>query len=205
MLASTEVLPLTTGLQIVLWIEAIVYLGLGLFELFDDFLVRPKPWMFTEGRANSWIVLQHKVGHKMHAGICFLLGFIAANGLLEGAVTRFELELIFVSFAVLMPTILALLPPGRIGLLGLTLKPEFWLQFVMFALASDLVRPAVLGLCLLLNLWGIIVYLLHTRRTLFVPYRYETFRQDCAAAEGEALAMRMDRLAGRSRSVDDGK
>ena len=205
MLASTEVLPLTTGLQVVLWIEAIVYLGLGLFELFDDFLVRPKPWMFTEGRANSWLFLQHKVGHKMHAGICFLLGFIAANGLLEGAVTRFELELIFVSFAVLMPTILALLPPGRIGVLGLILKPEFWLQFVMFALASDLVRPAVLGLCLLLNLWGIVVYLLHTRRTLFVPYRYETFRQDCAAAEGEALALRMDRLAGRSRSVDDGK
>ena len=201
MLSSTELLPLTTGLQIVLWIEAIIYLGLGLFELFDDFQVRPKPWMFTEGRANGWLVLQHKVGHKMHAGICFLLGFIAANGLFEGAVTRFELELIFVSFAVLMPTILALLPPGRIGVLGLILKPEFWLQFVMFALASDLVRPAVLGLCLLLNLWGIIVYLLHTRRTLFVPYRYETFRQDCAAAEGEALASRMDRLAGKLRSA----
>ena len=93
MLSSTELLPLTTGLQIVLWIEAIIYLGLGLFELFDDFLVRPKPWMFVDGRANGWLVLQHKVGHKMHAGICFLLGFIAANGLYEGAVTRFELEL----------------------------------------------------------------------------------------------------------------
>ena len=43
MLTATEYFPLTTGLEIVLWIEAIIYLSIGVYELFDDFLEKPEP------------------------------------------------------------------------------------------------------------------------------------------------------------------
>jgi len=41
-------------------------------------------------------------------------------------------ELIFVSFAVIMPVIWSTLMPGRLGIMILWLEPEFWLQIVMF-------------------------------------------------------------------------
>ncbi len=207
MLSATQVYPTTMALTVVLWIEAVVYLGIGLIELFDDFLVKPRPWMRINDRANGYVVLSHKIGHKMHAGLCVILGFVALNGLLEGAVTRLDLELIFISFAVIMATLWATLLPGRLGPVVLSLKPEFWLQIVMFVLFRHLVRPQVLGLCLALNAWGIIVYVFHTRRTLFQPYTYAQLRQDWAAAEGEAAAARFDKLAGRTpdaaRPVED--
>ena len=66
MLSATEYLPLTTGLEIVLWIEAIIYLSIGVYELFDDFFEKPRPWMTINGRVNSYVRMQHKIGHKMH-------------------------------------------------------------------------------------------------------------------------------------------
>ena len=36
--AATEFYTVAKGLQVVLWIEAIVYLGIGIYELFDDFI-----------------------------------------------------------------------------------------------------------------------------------------------------------------------
>jgi len=196
MLTATEFYEVPLSLEIVLWIEVIVYLGIGIFELFDDFLDKPKLWMTTNGNINGYLRLMHKVGHKMHAGICFMLGFVALNGLLEGFVTRFELELIFVSFAVLMPVIWSTLMPGRLGVTVLLLKPEFWLQIVMFTLFSDLIRPEVIALCVLLNLWGVVVYFFHTRQSLFQPFTYETVRRDCVDAEGEELAQKWDKIAG---------
>jgi hypothetical protein len=196
MLTATEFHPLTPSLEIVLWIEAILYLGIGTYELFDDFWQQPKPWMTVGDRVNSCVRMTHKVGHKMHAGICFLLGFVALNGLIEGQVTRFELELVFLSFGILMPAIWSCLLPGRLAFVILASKPEFWLQIVMFTLFSSLIRPEVLALCIALNLWGVVVYVFHTRRQLVVPFTYEVFRADCVAAEGEALAQRMDKLAG---------
>ncbi|MFT5102248.1 MAG: hypothetical protein ACI9HY_004385, partial [Planctomycetaceae bacterium] len=115
MLSATEFYTVTPGLEIVLWIEAVIYLGIGVFELFDDFVEKPQPWMTINGRVNGYVRLTHRIGHKMHAGICVLLGFVALNGILEGAVTRFELELIFLSFAILMPAIWSSLMPGRLG------------------------------------------------------------------------------------------
>ena len=141
MLTATEFFQVTPGLEIVLWIEAIVYLGIGAFELFDDFLEKPKRWMTINGRVNGYLRVSHRIGHKMHAGICVVLGFVALNGILEGVMTRFELELIFVSFAVLMPAIWSSLMPGRLAIITLLTKPEFWLQSAMFIGFSDLIRP----------------------------------------------------------------
>lgn len=200
MLAATEFYEVPLNLEIVLWIEAVIYLGIGVFELFDDFLDKPKPWMAIDGRTNGYLWMTQKIGHKMHAGICFLLGFVALNGVLEGHVTRFELELIFISFGILMPIILSCLMPGRLAFIILALKPEFWLQIVMFALFSHLIRPEILVLCVLLNLWGLVVYYFHTRRKLFVPFTYESVRADCVAAEGEQMATKLDKLAGYSPS-----
>ena len=38
MLSTTDFHQVTFGLQVVLWIEALLYLGIGIYELFDDFL-----------------------------------------------------------------------------------------------------------------------------------------------------------------------
>jgi hypothetical protein len=197
-LSSTEFYVVPLSLEIVLWIEVIVYLGLGTFELFDDFLVKPKRWMIIRGRVNGYVRMSQKVGHKMHAGICFLLGFVALNGLLEGQMTRFELELIFLSFGILMPSIWSCLLPGRLALIILATKPEFWLQIVMFAMFSQLIRPEVLLLCIGLNFWGIFVYFFHTRKSLFSPFAYATVRSHCIDAEDEQLVRKLDKLAGYS-------
>ena len=198
MLSSTEFYVVPLNLEIVLWIEAIIYLGLGTYELFDDFLEKPKLWMTIRGRTNGYVRMSHKIGHKMHAGICFLLGFVALNGVLEGQVTRFELELIFLSFGILMPVIWSCLLPGRLALIILATKPEFWLQIAMFTMFSQLIRPEILLLCIALNVWGIFVYIFHTRKKLFSPFTYSTVRADCVDAEGEQLALKFDRLAGYS-------
>ena len=100
-LTAIEFFPTTTALSIVLWIEALIYLGIGLYETFDDFIHKAPKWAFINDRMNSWIQMRDKTGHKMHAAICFMLGFVALNGALEGMVTRFEIEIIFVSFALL--------------------------------------------------------------------------------------------------------
>ena len=196
MLTATEFIELPLSLEIVLWIEAVVYLGIGTYELFDDFLQKPKPWMTINGRVNGFVRMTHKVGHKMHAGICFLLGFVALNGLIEGMVSRFELELIFISFAILMPAIWSSLLPGRLAVFILISKPEFWLQLAMFILFSHLVRPEVLALCVALNLWGVFVFFAYTRKHAFSSFTYEAVRADCVDAEGEALTGTLDKMAG---------
>jgi uncharacterized membrane protein YkgB len=199
MLTATQFFTNTPLLQTILWIEAVIYLGIGLYEVFDDFLEKPKQWMQRNGRNNGWLMLEHKVGHKMHAGICVLLGFVALNGALEGQVTRFELELIFLSFAMIMPVIWATFMPGRLGFVVVGLKPEFWLQIVMFAFFGHLIRPEILLLCIAFNVWGIAVYFLHTRRTYLQPYTYEVLRSHLADVEPERV-QRLDRIAGRRLS-----
>lgn len=152
--------------------------------------------MTINSRVNGYVRLTNKIGHKMHAGICVVLGFVALNGILEGVMTRFELELIFVSFAVLMPAIWSSLMPGRLALVTLLTKPEFWLQSVMFIMFSDLIRPQVLIVCVALNFWGIFVYVTYTRKRLFQPFTYEEFRQHCIDAVGIDATAKFDKFAG---------
>jgi len=182
MLSATELLTLTPLLKGVLWVEAIVYLGIGLYEIFDDFAVKPASWMILGARANSYLQIKDKVGRKMHAAICFLLGFVALNGLLEGAVTRFELELCFVSLALLMMTIWMTLMPGRLGLLVVVTKPEFWLQILLFVFFISYIQSWVAFMCVALNIWGGLVCVFHTRRQLLRPYSYEQLRADAVEA-----------------------
>jgi hypothetical protein len=199
MLEATDFYPNDTMLQIVLWIEAVLYLGLGTSQIFDDFFEKPKNWMSVGGRVNGWIRLQYKLGHKMHAGLCFVLGFTALNGALEGVVSRFELELIFISFACIMPVTWATSLPGRLAVVLTLVRPEFWFQIVMFGFFSYLVRPEILVLCVVFNLWGVVVYILHTRKRYFVPYTYETLRSDIIRADGdEAEVGQLDKMAGYS-------
>lgn len=202
MLSATEFFPLTPLLHIVLWIEAVIYLGIGTYEIFDDFLAEPPRWAQTTNGVNAWIRLQDVVARKMHAGLCFVLGFVALNGALEGHVTRFELELVFISFAVIMPVLWSTLMPGRLGITVMLLKPEFWLQIVMFTFFSHLIRVEVLALCVALNLWGIFVNLRLVRRQFFQPYTYEVLRDHIVEAVGEERATKIDPLAGHSVAKD---
>ena len=182
---ATELLELTLTLKIVLWIEFIVYMGIGLYEIFDSF-ADAKPWVKKDGKSNSYLFMKETVSYKMHASVCFLLGFI-------------ELELIFVSLALIMMLLWMTILPGRLGfnILFLT-KPETTLQIVMLIFFWDLIRIEILVLCVSLNLWGFIVYFFHTRKKAISPYKYETIRNDAkdAGVERKTLAV-FDKLAGK--------
>jgi len=195
---ANELLELTPLLKGILWVELIVYMGIGLFEILDSFR-EDKPWVKRNGKLNSYLVMKETVGYKMHASVCFLLGFVALNGILEGAITRFELELIFVSLALIMMLLWITLMPGRLGLTVVFLtKPETTLQILMFIFFWDLIRPEVLLLCLSLNVWGFVVYFLHTRKKALHPYAYKTMRDDAeeAGLDEKTLGM-FDKLAGK--------
>ena len=137
----------------------------------------------------------------MHAAVCFLLGFVALNGLLEGAITRFELELIFVSLALVMMLLWMVALPGRIGFVVIFLtKPETTLQIIMFVFFADLIRSWVLYLCIFLNFWGFLVYFLQTRKKTIFPYEYESIRNDALEAGLEKSKVdAMDKMAGFSK------
>ena len=197
-MGANDILELTPLLKGILWVELIVYMGIGLFEILDSFR-EDKPWVKRNGKLNSYLVMKETVGYKMHASVCFLLGFVALNGILEGAITRFELELIFVSLALIMMLLWITLMPGRLGLTVVFLtKPETTLQILMFIFFWDLIRPEVLLLCLSLNVWGFVVYFLHTRKKALHPYAYKTMRDDAeeAGLDEKTLGM-FDKLAGK--------
>ena len=197
-MGANDILELTPLLKGILWVELIVYMGIGLFEILDSFR-EDKPWVKRNGKLNSYLVMKETVSYKMHASVCFLLGFVALNGILEGAVTRFELELIFVSLALIMMLLWITLMPGRLGLTVVFLtKPETTLQILMFIFFWDLIRPEVLLLCLSLNVWGFVVYFLHTRKKALHPYAYKTMRDDAeeAGLDEKTLGM-FDKLAGK--------
>mgnify|MGYP006222510137 FL=1 len=193
---ANDLLELTTLLKVILWIELVVYLGIGIFEILDSFS-KEKPWNFRNGKINSYLAMREVTSYKMHASVCFLLGFVALNALMEGAVTRFELELIFISLALIMMLLWMIILPGRLGFIVLFSKPETTLQIIMFVFFADLIRPWVLYLCVFLNLWGLLVYFLHTRKESISPYEYKTIRNDALEAGlEESKVETMDKAAG---------
>ena len=195
-MSSTEIFELTFALKVVLWVEAIVYLGIGIFEIFDDFFRKLPSWINLNGKLNAYLFMEDKMQHKFHAAICFFLGFIALNGIIEGAVTRFEIELLFIGLALIMMLLWMILPPGRLAIPMLLTKPETYLSIIMFYLFSDLIRIEIFLFCLGLNIWGLIVYFLNTRKNI-KPYTYKRFHDDFVdAGIPEARIKVMDKMAG---------
>jgi len=195
-MSSSEIFELTLALKIVLWVEAIVYLGIGIFEIFDDFFRKLPSWIYLNGKLNSYLFMEDKMQHKCHAAICFFLGFIALNGILEGAVSRFEIELLFIGLALIMMLLWMILPPERLALTMLLYKPETYLSLIMFILFSDLIRTEIFYLCLGLNIWGLFVYFLNTRKKI-KPYAYKRFHDDAVVAGvPESRIKAMDKMAG---------
>jgi len=43
MSTATDFFQVTPTLEVLLWIEALVYLSIGVFELFDDFITKTQP------------------------------------------------------------------------------------------------------------------------------------------------------------------
>ena len=195
-MSSTEIFELTFALKVVLWVEAIVYLSIGIFEIFDDFFRKLPSWINLNGKLNAYLFMEDKMQHKFHAAICFFLGFIALNGIIEGAVTRFEIELLFTGLALIMMLLWMILPPGRLALLMLLTKPETYLSIIMFYLFSDLIRIEIFFLCLGFNIWGLIVYFLNTRKNI-IPFTYKRFHDDIVEAGiSESRIKAMDKMAG---------
>ena len=178
---STELFELTLALKIVLWVEAIVYLGLGIFEIFDDFFRKLPSWTNLNGKLNAYLFMEDKMQHKFHAIVCFFLGFIALNGILEGAVTRFEIELLFIGLALVMMLLWMILPPEKMAIAMLLTKPETYLSVIMFLLFSNLIRIEIFAVCILFNIWGMAVFIFNTRK-LMNPYTYKRFRDDVIEA-----------------------
>ncbi len=178
---STELFELTLALKIVLWVEAIVYLGLGIFEIFDDFFRKLPSWTNLNGKLNAYLFMEDKMQHKFHAIVCFFLGFIALNGILEGAVTRFEIELLFIGLALVMMLLWMILPPGKMAIAMLLTKPETYLSVIMFLLFSNLIRIEIFAVCILFNIWGMAVFIFNTRKRMN-PYTYKRFRDDVIEA-----------------------
>ena len=172
-MSSTELFELTLALKIVLWIEAIVYLGLGVFEIFDDFFRKLPSWTNLNGKLNAYLFMEDKMQHKFHAIVCFFLGFIALNGIIEGAVTRFEVELLFIGLALVMMLLWMIMPPGKMGIAMFLTKPETYLSITMFLLFSDLIRVEIFIICILFNF---------NTRKLIIPFTYKRFRGDVIEA-----------------------
>lgn len=143
--------PLTTGLTILLWVEVIVYGFFGLLLFFSvDFVEKKRKLPFHKNNFDIWMHRQHE---QIHACLAFFLGYVALQGLLAGFVTRFELEILFVTLGMIMGMVWTM-PPG-LTFIVLLLKPEFWIQLVTWACYSPLVRPQVLVVAALFNLYGI--------------------------------------------------
>ena len=121
-------------------------------------------WTKLFGKLNAYLFMEDKMQHKFHANLFFF--FIALNGIIEGAVSRFEIELLFIGLALIMMLLWMILPQGRLALLMMLTKPETYLSVIMFVLFSDLIRAEIFYLCLGLNIWGLIVYFLNTRKNI---------------------------------------
>ena len=197
MLTATEYYPLTTALTVVLWVEVIIYLGTGLYEFFDDWYRKTPHWVYVNGRINTFNYFVDKRGHKMHAALAMVLGFIALNGLLEGKVNRFEIELIFLSLALICGGVFAMAPPCKQLLLRmLPLTPEVHLQIAMFVLFADLIRPEVIALCILFNAWGLFVFFFRNMKLEAAPQSYEDLRKDIQAVGADFAIKGYDKVMG---------
>jgi hypothetical protein len=208
-LSSTDTLRVQGTLAVVLWIEAVVYLLVGLTEIFDDFRSAPKWNEFLAAKKNSWLRTQLKIGAKMHASVAVILGLTAVNGLIEGAVTRFELEVIFVSLGLLMGVILGSMVPGRMWVIVCLIKPETWLTLLMWCNFASAVRPAVLGISFTFVAWSLLVRFGPKSVATPDPFEYRTLRTDILASFppelGTAMTAKMDGVAGYAPTKEDGR
>eukprot|EP00928_Gymnodinium_smaydae_P082163 TRINITY_DN65564_c0_g1_i1.p1 TRINITY_DN65564_c0_g1~~TRINITY_DN65564_c0_g1_i1.p1 ORF type:complete len:221 (+),score=22.20 TRINITY_DN65564_c0_g1_i1:191-853(+) len=156
-LAEGETLPAEGGLLVVLWLEVIIYLGIGIVEFFTiDFHEPPK---FAR---NAFEAFMNSMNKKFHASICLMLGVCALQGIVSSAVSRFELEMMFFTLGLLMNMVWTTLamPIGIRGYgIAIGLKPELWFQVWLWATNLHTVRPLVLVVSALLNIHGLAIAL----------------------------------------------
>ena len=83
------------------------------------------------------------------------------------------------------------------------LKPEFWLQLVLWCTwctCANLARPSILILCGSINAYGLIVWAVKGRNNWA---GYDAFRADVAEAEGDEAAGKFDKLCCRATSTSE--
>ena len=57
----TEIFELSFALKVVLWVEALVYLGIGVVEIFDDFFRKLPSWTKLNGKLNAYLFMEDKM------------------------------------------------------------------------------------------------------------------------------------------------
>lgn len=155
MLGEGETQHATGSLLVVLWLEVIIYLGIGLYEWFGLDFKPPKPFM-----RNAFEMFTANMNQKFHASICMVLGVVALQGIVSGVVSRFEFEMMFFTLGLInsLCWLVFAWPIGAKGwLLAIGIKPEFWFQLWIWCTKADLVRMPVLVVCGLLNIHGFLL------------------------------------------------
>mmetsp|Transcript_81412 Transcript_81412/g.143737 ORF Transcript_81412/g.143737 Transcript_81412/m.143737 type:complete len:208 (+) Transcript_81412:61-684(+) len=151
-------LPAKDGLLAVLYLEAIIYLGIGVVELFVIDFIEPPKYV-----RNAFEGYFHSMSKKFHASVCMVLGACALQGIVAGEVSRFELEMMFFTLGLVMNMVWTgfALPIGAKGwLISIALKPEFWFQIWIWCTKCDAVRIPILVVSALLNIHGLVLAIL---------------------------------------------
>lgn len=171
---ATEYFPVTGVIQFVLWVEVIVYLGVGLLEVFNDLHRKSPAWVLNNKRLNTFIWSTDARYHKCHGVLCLLLGLVALNGLMEGQVNRFEIEFVLVSLSAIVCMLFCIVVPSFRCLPSILLSPDLYIFSLMAVFYSNMIRYEVLAVCVLLVLWGLFVFF---KRCLELDGSQLTFRR----------------------------
>mmetsp|Transcript_3819 Transcript_3819/g.12381 ORF Transcript_3819/g.12381 Transcript_3819/m.12381 type:complete len:191 (+) Transcript_3819:63-635(+) len=139
------VLPIPTGLHVVLWCELIIFLPFSLSHYFGPFHA-------------EWRQLSHlKAGRvKLMAGEmlngvgALVLMLMIFEALCSSTITRVELDVLFVSHALWIGVCIAVKPP----LFFHCINPHSWLSVALWITSAHLARWPILLACVLIMLFG---------------------------------------------------
>merc|ERR1712166_514426 len=196
-ITADESFPLKGALKGILWTEVVVYLGVGLymFLAIDLGKMAKPPWA-----SNPYALVMVQTNQKMHATLAIMMSYVAMVGLDNGHVTRMELDFLFLSLALIMNSVFAFPVPFCVAARIPLLKPEFWLQLVLWCTCANLARPSILIPCGSINAYGLIVWVVKGRNNWA---GYDAFRADVAEAEGDEAAGKFDKLCCRATSTSE--
>ena len=185
-LGATEFRAVTPVLLAFLWIEAVFYLSFAAYKVIKDIARPAQKWTLIGNRLNSYIWHIDQRGNKSHTILAALVGFVALNGALEGKVTRFEMEFIFLSLAMSLWMVLTILPPSRsIYMRTLPFVPELHFQIVLTVFFWDWIRPEILFLCVITILAGMITLIAGHSDTVERIFTMDRFNADTDDAKPE--------------------
>ncbi|MEM1133538.1 MAG: hypothetical protein AAGH53_11415 [Pseudomonadota bacterium] len=186
-IGATEFREAPFVLQVILWAEVVAYIGTLIYKIVEEFYRPAMKWTYVDGRLNTYIWHREQKGNKAHTLFALMLGIVALNGAVEGKVTRFEMEFIFISLATITWMVLTIIPPSkRILLKAIPIVPEFYFMAAMSIFYYDWIRPEVFGLCIAIILVTLILFFRNSSQFIEETYTFERFNADKEAAKPDS-------------------